>query len=375
MRILYGVVGEGMGHATRSAVVLDHLLARGHEVRVVVSGRAHGFLAERFRGRPRFALEEIHGLVFSYRGKGVARAASLRVNLATAPAGLLRNLRAYRRVAEDRFRPEAVISDFESWSFLYGVAHGVPVLSLDNVQALARLRHPREFAGGRRRELLLARAAVRVKVPGAFHYLVTSFFFPSVARSRTTLVPPVLRPEVLALRREPRDHVLVYQTASADEGLVPALRRLSRRFVVYGMGRAGVEGNVTLRDFSGPGFLEDLRTARAVMAGGGFSLISEAVHLGVPLLSRPVERQAEQGMNAFWLERLGYGAAAVDFDGETVERFLAGVPRMEAALASFPRQDNSMTFRCVEEVLARVARGERAPARLDAPNMGGWRGR
>src|SRR5687767_7766027 len=35
MRILYGVVGEGMGHATRSRVVLAHLLASGHEVKVV----------------------------------------------------------------------------------------------------------------------------------------------------------------------------------------------------------------------------------------------------------------------------------------------------------------------------------------------------
>ncbi len=375
MRILYGVVGEGMGHATRSAVVLDHLLARGHEVRAVVSGRAHGFLADRFRGRPRFALEEIHGLAFTYRGKGLDRSASLRANLAAAPAGLAKNLRAYRRVAEDGFRPGAVISDFESWSFLYGVLHGVPVLSVDNVQALARLRHPREFDRGRRRALILAKAAVRVKVPGAFHYLVTSFFFPPVARSRTTLVPPILRPEVLALRREPQDHVLVYQTASADGTLVPQLRRLPHRFVVYGMGRAAVEGNVTMKEFSGPGFLEDLRTARAVLAGGGFSLVSEAVHLGVPVLSRPVAGQAEQEMNAFWLERLGYGAAAADFDGETVERFLAGVPAMERALSFFPRQDDAMAFACVDEVLARIERGERAPARLDAPNLGAWRGR
>ena len=32
MRILYGVVGEGMGHATRSRVVIAHLLEQGHEV-------------------------------------------------------------------------------------------------------------------------------------------------------------------------------------------------------------------------------------------------------------------------------------------------------------------------------------------------------
>ena len=46
MRILYGVVGEGMGHAMRSGVVLDHL-TKNHEVQVVVSGRAHDYLVKR----------------------------------------------------------------------------------------------------------------------------------------------------------------------------------------------------------------------------------------------------------------------------------------------------------------------------------------
>src|SRR5437868_1874994 len=46
MRILYGVVGEGMGHAIRSRVVLDELVQR-HDVQVVVSGRAHDYLAKR----------------------------------------------------------------------------------------------------------------------------------------------------------------------------------------------------------------------------------------------------------------------------------------------------------------------------------------
>ena len=39
MKILYGVAGEGMGHATRSRVVLDELV-KEHEVRIVTSGRA-----------------------------------------------------------------------------------------------------------------------------------------------------------------------------------------------------------------------------------------------------------------------------------------------------------------------------------------------
>ena len=47
MRILYGVVGEGMGHATRSCVILRHLV-KSHEVQIVVSGRAHEFLRKTF---------------------------------------------------------------------------------------------------------------------------------------------------------------------------------------------------------------------------------------------------------------------------------------------------------------------------------------
>ena len=47
MKILYGVVGEGMGHATRSRVVLEHL-TKYHDVHIVVSGRARDYLAKRF---------------------------------------------------------------------------------------------------------------------------------------------------------------------------------------------------------------------------------------------------------------------------------------------------------------------------------------
>jgi uncharacterized protein (TIGR00661 family) len=48
MKILYGVVGEGMGHAMRSRVVLERLVARGHEIHVMASSRAADFLASRY---------------------------------------------------------------------------------------------------------------------------------------------------------------------------------------------------------------------------------------------------------------------------------------------------------------------------------------
>src|ERR1041384_77886 len=49
MKILYGVVGEGMGHAMRSRVLLEHLVVtEQHEVEIMASGRAVDFLAKKF---------------------------------------------------------------------------------------------------------------------------------------------------------------------------------------------------------------------------------------------------------------------------------------------------------------------------------------
>jgi len=372
MNILYGVVGEGMGHATRSALIIQHLLDAGHGVRVVVSGRAYGFLAQRFGGRSRFDLQQIHGLTLAIDGMEVDLEETVWENLEQAPAGLLHNVEAYARVVQSGVEPDLVISDFESFAYLYARNHFKPVVSIDNMQVLNRCEHPREIRGDL--DFQLAKLAVKVKLPGAYHYLTTSFFFPDVRKPRTTLVPPILRPEILAARREPGDHVLVYQAPAALEAWLPVLRTLPQRFIVYGVGREGSEGNLELRPFSASGFIDDLRTARAVVAGGGFSLMSEAVHLGVPYFAVPLGQQYEQELNARYLSWLGYGEWAPEPEPDRLLAFLASADDHAQALERYPRQDNSLTLSCVDELIRRVALDEPKPDRLDNPGMGCWEG-
>jgi len=361
-----------MGHATRSRVVLEHLLRAGHEIRVVVSGRAHRFLVERLREHKNVSIEEIHGLTLSYFGNKVDRSESLFENLRKAPRGIKKNIKVYRKVAEDGFKPKLVISDFESWAALYALNHFLPVISIDNMQVINRCKHPKAIIKGGGFDLSLARLAVKMKIPGAYHYLITSFFFPKVRKKRTTLVPPILRPEILAARREPGEHVLVYQTAATNLELIPTLQKLPGRFRVYGMGREGSEGNVTLCPFSETAFVDDLRTARAAIAGGGFSFLSEAVSLRVPLLSVPLEQQFEQELNARWLEHLGYGTYARELGAETIAHFLERVDSHAKALEAYERYDNSMLFGCVDELVERRRRDKGRPNVLDAPAPGKW---
>ncbi len=316
-------------------------------------------------------IEEIHGLTLSYFRNRLDKSESLFENLKKAPGGILKNIQVYRKVAEAGFSPELVISDFESWAALYALNHFLPVISIDNMQVINRCKHEGAVKGGGF-NYRVAKLAVKMKMPGAYHYLISSFFFPPVKKRRTTLIPPILRPDILAAKREPGDHVLVYQTAASNQELVPTLNKLPYRFRVYGMGREGSEGNVTFRPFSETGFVDDLRTARAVIAGGGFSLMSEAVSLHVPMLSVPIEQQYEQELNARYLEHLGYGAWAEKLDQDVVSAFLERSDEYAHNLESFERHDNSVLFSCVDELVTRRAAGEPGPDRLDTLGMGKW---
>jgi uncharacterized protein (TIGR00661 family) len=356
MRILYGVVGEGMGHAVRSGVVLEHLVER-HEVRVVASGRARAYLAERFPD-----VREIWGLTLAYADNEVRRLETVAQNARGAVTGWPGNLREFVRLVGD-FAPEVVVSDFESLAWLVGKARRVPVISVDNMQVIDRCRLDPEIVAAHRREYLLARQIVRMKLPGAFHYLVTTFFRPPLRRERTTLVPPVLRREILDARPEPGEHLLVYQTAEGGGDLPRALAATGLPCRIYGfrrdLERDAVDGRLTHRPFSEARFVEDLRTARAVVAGGSFTLMGEALHLGKPMLSVPIAEHFEQIVNARYLERLGYGAYAPAATEGALLALLERLPDHERALAAYPRADNGELLTALDDRLeaARLVAG------------------
>jgi uncharacterized protein (TIGR00661 family) len=356
MRILYGVVGEGMGHATRSKVVCEHLAARGHQVKIVVSGRAHAFLAKSFPD-----VVEIRGLTIRYVDNRLDRDGTLARNVLAAPAMLAANVGAYfDKVA--RFKPDAVISDFDSFAYLFAKRHGVPVLSIDNQQVISRCKLGKFAKQGVKVDYQMTKAFVRAKLPACNHYVVTTFFFPTIRKryeDDTTLVPPIVRPSILEARKRarPGEHVVVYQTSTSDTKLLGELERVrGAKFIVYGLRRNARQGNCVLKEFSEDGFVEDLATARAVVSNGGLSLIGEAVVLGKPVFSVPVHNQYEQILNARYLEELGYGLAAERVEADVLRLFLSEAPKYAAHVARHRQDGNKELFQVVDHLLERFAR-------------------
>lgn len=355
MKILYGVVGEGMGHAMRSRVVLDHLLGEGHEVEIIASSRAVDYLSRFFSD-----VHRIHGFHIVYEENRVRMGRTFWSNVLAGNEALPEQIEAYFDLVGD-FDPEVVVSDFESWTYLFGKLHGLPVVSIDNMQIINRCRHDDGILAGEEASYRLTRAFVRSKLPFCDRYLITTFFYPPLRRERTTLHPPILRPEIL--RAEPRkgEHLLVYQTAEGHEALARTLVSTGMPCRVYGMRRSItgdlVEGNLTYRPFSEETFIDDLRTARGVVAGGGFTLMGEAVYLGKPMLAVPVGKQFEQVLNARYLEREGYGLWAPEVDAGAVGRFVDAIDRCEENLQRYRQDGNRALFGALDETLDRLAAG------------------
>jgi uncharacterized protein (TIGR00661 family) len=363
MRILYGVVGEGMGHAIRSRVILDELVLR-HEVQVVVSGRAHEYLAK--RANDHLQVKKIWGFTIVTEDNEVRSFRTLFENVKGAlTGGWPQNVKTYFEIA-DSFRPDVVISDFESWSYLYGVNHGLPIISVDNIQIVNRCRHDKDLIAGHEASFQLAKGIVKAKVPGAYQYLITTFFRPPIRKKRTSLHPPVLRPEILAAKAEPGRHLLVYQTYTTNQDLPELLRGIGLECRVYGVRRdlreEQREGNLVYKPFSEQGFIDDLRTARAVVASGGFTLMGEAVYLHKPMLAEPVAKQFEQILNARYLEKEGYGLCADAISEAKLREFLSRLSEFEDNLSRYSQDGNEDLLSRLESVMDAAAKGIPAEA-------------
>jgi uncharacterized protein (TIGR00661 family) len=349
--------------------VLEHLIQR-HDVQVVVSGRAYDYLVQ--RANEHLDVRKIWGYSVVYEDNEVSNFRTLLANIKGAVQGWPENVRAYFDLA-DRFKPDVVISDFESWSYLFALHRGIPVVSVDNIQMLNRCTHAPEILAGSEADFRLARAVVKAKVAGAFHYLVTTFFYPPLRKERTTLVPPILRPEIIAARPGEGDHLLVYQTSTSHSALPEMLARTGRECRIYGLRRGlreeVVEGNLRYRPFSEAGFIDDLRTARGVIAAGGFTLMGEAVYLGRPMLAIPIRKQFEQVLNTRYLEKEGYGLGAEEVTEARLGEFLERLPELARRLSSYRQDGNREVLAALDRILAEAAQhggGPRMGAEDDA---------
>eukprot|EP00668_Euglena_longa_P003741 GGOE01004388.1.p1 GENE.GGOE01004388.1~~GGOE01004388.1.p1 ORF type:complete len:389 (+),score=121.40 GGOE01004388.1:95-1168(+) len=331
-----------MGHATRSKVMIQHLLNKGHDVKVATSDRAAEFLKD-------FDVLEIKGLHLKYEDGKVSKFDSMKMNL--KPEMLKTNFEQFRNVNKG-FMPDICISDYDSFTHAFAKFHHLPILCLDNIQFCARYELQIDVPKELKSDYDTCRHLTSMKTPGCDRYLVISSWPGNAIKPDTYKVPPVLRDVILKAKPTVGSHVLVYQTSTSQTNLIPELQKVPEmKFFVYGFNRDEAHGNVILKAFSEAGFVEDLASSCAVVTNGGYSLISECLFLHKPLCCFPITGQFEQYLNAAYVQKLGYGICRMVFSGEAVREFLAARDQYQAAINTYRQDGNEDAFRAVDAFL------------------------
>lgn len=302
MRILYGVQGTGNGHISRARMMAHHFQLRSSQVDYLFSGRD----PRRYFDMQCFGSYQTRtGLSFVTHNGAISY---LRTALGSRPINFLHEIREL-----DVSDYDLIITDFEPVTAWAGKLAGKPVIGIGHQYAFSHADVP---ASPR---YLLSRIVLRSFAPATIGLGLHWSDFGAA------IVPPIINPDV---RGQPGDAVLIYLPFEEQDKVTELLNRLpGTSFIQYSPDVCdGRVGNVSRHKANLKGFKRDLQSCKAVICNAGFELISECLHLGKPVLAKPVHGQGEQEANALALTQLGYANIMRHLNTPQIERWLACLP-------------------------------------------------
>lgn len=347
--IVYGVAGEGRGHATRAQTIIDELRRR-HRVVVCSHDLGYRMLRAAYDGSE-VQVCEIPGLKFRYRGDGTLSYGRSVAGALPYLGSLTRNRQSLVQLL-DSVGADLVISDFEPLTARAAKHTGVPFVSLDD-QHFLDISDFSALPIGLRAKAAFIKPSVAAYYIGQAATIVSSFAFLPLRKQHPsiTCVGVLMRRPVLAADKFRAEHLVAYFRRRAPARVLESLKYCGREVRVYGLGDLPDEGKLRYLPVDPEQFLVDLGSSAALVTTAGNQLVGEALFLEKPVLGIPEPGNFEQHVNGFLLEREGVGIslAAHQVKASHIERFLADlegyrdriVPERfvgnEAALATLER--------------------------------------
>lgn len=363
MRIAYGVMGYGRGHAMRTMSVLPALM-KHHDITVFTANDAYEVLS------PKFPCVRIP--IFHYRYNKSGQLSTLKTvseNLSPMSDLLLHGKGMDAVEREFRARGiDLVISDSEAWCHRAAQKLGIPRISFDHVGILAYCKphFPPELWLTGMRDAIGYRSLM-----GIPERILISSFYPAQGKyPGVKLVGPMLRDIVKATKPTRGDYLLAYFNKGEHQyrpNIDRALRLLDIPVRVYGTPYRGQAENLDFRPLSNDGFVQDLAGCRAVLSTAGNQLIGEAIHFGKPILAVP-EDAFEQRLNAHMIERMGVGMQST-LNGLTpsdIDRFLANENNYRSHMKEHAGDGREEAIATLNQFIAELAKPRQVSVKVGA---------
>ena len=323
LRVLFTVQGEGRGHLTQAISLADMLRRNGHEVIDVLVGKSFSrelpaFFYEKI-GAP-VTIYETPSLVFKKNKKHINKTKTFIHN------SNIKKLMYYgesivlinQHIKESQ--PDMLINFYE---ILPGFAQlrfriDTPFVNIGHQYLL---RHP-DYAYGKEEGQghTLLRLHATLNGIGATKTLALSFYpMKSFPREHLSVVPPLLRKEVLELKPTTGDYILGYMLNQGYENEVRAWHKKHPEVKLHffwdkkdAPETLVVDNSLTLHRINDELFLQYMAGCKGYITTAGFESVCEAMYLNKPVMMIPAH--IEQEVNAVDAESTGKGIMGENFD-------------------------------------------------------------
>ncbi len=338
LKILYGVCGIGMGHTIRQLPMIDYFANADHRLVIFGYGESLRFFARRFAGKKHVTVLPVSVPFFVGNHEGLDFKATLARYSNRAHDYLAYNLAAMAKAQELIGKADLAISDYEPVCAQFAYACGTPLVTIDQQSKYLVGDFPEQLRGNHYNDEV---ARLLMFFPLAAARLACSFFQvkhrEGTTQNQVLIQPPILRESVLKLSRkvaEGRKSIIVYvssqqdfvQDTAAVMAVLQAQQNVdfhvfTKNGIAWGGSREAAD-NVAFHMHGDSRFDELLAGCSGLITTGGHSLLSEAMHLGIPAYVVPLPVY-EQQMNAHVLDVNGFGVSRSTVNESDLGEFLA----------------------------------------------------
>lgn len=299
--IFYGLAGEGLGHASRTLSVIDHL--PGIDVHLFTFGKAYDFLQK--IGYPHLHL--IEGIMFEYNKDRVSYSA-LTKRVAKYWIKDLKNNIEYIKKQAEIFHPQLFISDFEPSIPRAAKKVGSTLISVDNQHRFAYVDLV-DLPLFLRAYGWCCGLAAKAIVPNPQHTVISTFHYDYIKPKGKNVYTTngLLRKSLTEQTTRDDNFLLVYVRKSVNDIFLNAIKDIHHiRIKVYGATQRSKNKNFNIEYFDiGPNFVNDLVSCSCLLSTSGNQLVSEARYFGKHCLLVPEPGQYEQSINSYYAVKLG----------------------------------------------------------------------
>ncbi len=330
MKFFFVVTGIGLGHATRIISVIDELLKRDKNTKILIAGYESSY--KYFKDK-KFKVIKINGINYTSNNFNVNLFSILRNNL-KFPLTFRSDINSMNNKIKE-FNPDFVVVDWEPAGLIAANKAKKKSILIFNYNPYSFDKFILKFKLGRFKVLqskvmeniygLAEKTAEAIFIPGLNIDIKNKFYFVDfVIREKYNEIENEIKlMKKLNLKKRP---ILVMLGGStfgfklADK-LINVLSNIDEDFLIFGYSKSFTKGNVKSFKFK-DNYLEYLKVSKGIIMLAGHSSFGECAVFKKPCLVFPIRGHVEQMLNAYTIEEAGFGLVKYlkEINSETLKR-------------------------------------------------------